>query len=433
MGIGRNLMVVHIVVLLATLGCTISPAIPDEFAVGKEVVFMTRHRSDGSDLGIPLHATPGTSAVSDTRPSGSTAIIIALGDAMHATWIQVRTESVEGWVKKTYVDEVHAMTGGMGTTPVTSYVVGCWNLEWFKAGKSRGFPEDGNGGPHLSARTDAQVAMIADVIATSLGAQLLVLNEINGTSGTDPDGDQIQVSPELDGLVSQLPAGWKYVIASSGEQQRVALLFNAQSVRVNEIVEFTVPPRRIQSKDIFERDPLAAHVTFLQAGVPRNDLVIVGLHLASGQDNNRNHDEAMQELQLRLNDAQAHGQLGGTQEHDVLLMGDLNANMFSPPAEHFFVDMDEVDGPWDVLASDGYPPTRLSGVPLALNSSRIDYIIASRVNEMRHGLVGDEVIDTSATVNTPLIQQHGGADSYRRDLSDHVPVTISVRVIQDND
>ena len=140
-------------------------------------------------------------------------------------------------------------------------------------------------------------------------------------------------------------------------------------------------------------------------------------------------------LRERLEASQQAGELGGTGEHDILIMGDYNANMFRGPAENFFIDMDApASNVWDVLAGDGYPATRLSGVPLGFRTSQIDYIIASRfVSGGRNGLVGQEVTALVATVHTNLVTLQGGADSFRRDLSDHLPVTVAVTVVADDD
>ena len=92
------------------------------------------------------------------------------------------------------------------------------------------------------------------------------------------------------------------------------------------------------------------------------------------------------------------------------------------------------NGDWDVLVGDNYPATRLSGVPLGLDRSQIDYVIVSRFRMgARTGLSGQEISAATATVHTGLIQAQGGADAYRRDLSDHLPVTVRVQIIDDDD
>jgi hypothetical protein len=89
-------------------------------------------------------------------------------------------------------------------------------------------------------------------------------------------------------------------------------------------------------------------------------------------------------------------------------------------------------GDWDVLADPSYPATRLAGVPLGPGDP-IDYILASRLRGSRHGLSGEEITASQATVHHELVAAQGGADNFRRDLSDHLPVTVDVRVGPDND
>ena len=89
--------------------------------------------------------------------------------------------------------------------------------------------------------------------------------------------------------------------------------------------------------------------------------------------------------------------------------------------------------PQDVLADAGSPATRLSGVSLVQRNSAIDYIIASRKTQHRHGLQGEEITEAQATVHEELIGAFQGPDGYRRRLSDHLPVTVRVRLNQDTD
>ena len=84
---------------------------------------------------------------------------------------------------------------------------------------------------------------------------------------------------------------------------------------------------------------------------------------------------------------------------------------------------------WDVLASDGnYPATRLSGVPLGFKESKIDYII---VSSCQQGLGGEEITVSDAQVHQELI--NGNPDKFRRYCSDHVPVTVPIRIQKDTD
>lgn len=115
-------------------------------------------------------------------------------------------------------------------------------------------------------------------------------------------------------------------------------------------------------------------------------------------------------------------------ENDILITGDFNANRFDDKLEQFWDEME--NSGWDVLGDNGssYPATRLSGHPLKLNKSKIDYIIVTKGGQ---GLAGEEVLADQATVHTGLVGQD--PVSFRRHASDHIPVTVRVRVMDDTD
>lgn len=402
----------------------------DDIEVGSNITFVQRLRPDGSDKGIPGHPSVGSRALSKRFPSGSSGTVTELGTGDHLNWIEVDLAGEKHWFVTKYVASVVAPADGSTGGTVR---IGCWNLEWFHSTRNRGFPEYQYGGPTYQTRTDEQIEEIAEVITDRVGMSLVVLSEINGVTSQGDDGESDVESPELNKLLGELPDGWDYTMGYSGRGQRLAFLFDGNKCRMNEVIEYDVPRREIQDEDIFARDPLAAHVSFLQNGAVKNDLVVFGLHLASGQQNHRNHDAAMKKVRELLAESLAAGELGGQNEHDIMFMGDLNANMFRPPVEQFFIEMDETDGKWDVLAADNYPATRLSGVPLGLDRSQIDYIIASRRSLTRNGLVGDEINgNVTATVHTELLQWKS-ADKFREDISDHLPVTIDLTVRSDDD
>jgi len=75
----------------------------------------------------------------------------------------------------------------------------------------------------------------------------------------------------------------------------------------------------------------------------------------------------------------------------------------------------------------------LQAPPLVQHNSAIDYIIASRKTQQRAGLLGEEITESQATVHEDLVPAFGGPDGFRRRLSDHLPVTVRVRVTNDTD
>jgi len=129
-----------------------------------------------------------------------------------------------------------------------------------------------------------------------------------------------------------------------------------------------------------------------------------------------------------LRQARTDGDCIPPDENDIVITGDFNANRFDNRREQFW-DRMESDG-WDVLGDNdaNYPATRLSGHPLGLHNSKLDYIIVTRGSQ---GLGGEEIQARQATIHTDLV----GTDpvSFRRNASDHIPVTVQVRMMDDTD
>ena len=153
----------------------------------------------------------------------------------------------------------------------------------------------------------------------------------------------------------------------------------------------------------------------LQGGQGRNDLIVIAVHLKSGQFLVENHNAAMARLVSRLGQAQLGGQLP-MGETDVLIAGDFDANRYDADEENFWTNVDPSGFNLSVLApSDGttYHPTRLAGVPLAPRS-QIDYLIASTVS----GGLKDDLVQTTAFVHADLLAPLG-FDDFREHVSDH--------------
>jgi endonuclease/exonuclease/phosphatase family metal-dependent hydrolase len=151
----------------------------------------------------------------------------------------------------------------------------------------------------------------------------------------------------------------------------------------------------------------------------------VGVHLASGQQKNKNHDQAMKMIVQELAAAKAKGWCIPPDENDIVIAGDFNASRFDDSEEKFWGEMEQHG--WDVLAdAPNYPATRLAGVPLK-PKSQIDYVIVTKGNG---GLGGEECVQTVAKVHSELAVE---PDTFREHGSDHLPVTIRVKVMDDTD
>lgn len=392
-------------------------------AAGDRVLLVERGRR------IPGHPEPGDRSISHRFPGG---IAVTITEVDSPTgWLHVRDdEGNAAWITRTYVGRpVTAETAPGGLC----YLVGTWNLEHFNQKKTRGFPENGMGGPTYPARSPEDVAAIARAIRDTLKLRVLILNEIMGKERTEDEGKP-SYSEELDALVAHLGPAFDYIITRSGRTQRIALLYDRRYARLNAATEFAVPRTEVEGDDIFARDPLLGHFTFLRDGQPMNDLLVVGLHLASGQSKAKNHDAAMKLLMQKLDEERARGLVLPRNEHDILIGGDLNASKYDKYKEAFFETLNT--GDWAVLAGDDYPATRLAGSKKTgrfqlLPRSQIDYLIVTRKTGQRAGLLGEEISSAQASVHQELAR--GDWDDFRRVYSDHFPVSTCVGVIPDND
>jgi endonuclease/exonuclease/phosphatase family metal-dependent hydrolase len=383
--------------------------------VGDNVVM-----SSANAAGVPVHPADGDNSYV-RWPNVTTGKVMAIG--AQSQWRRVESNGQSGWITVGYL----TVQPASDTDPeepgneLQSYVVGAWNLEWFSNTASRGFPEKNQGGPSYGPRTDADYVTIAQTIRDRINAKILVLSEIRGATATRSD--------ELDRLLQKLGGRWGYYLAPSSNPQRLAVLFDSSAVNCTRCIEIAVAEREIQSADIFDRDPLVCSFTFLDhTGTPRNDLLVVAVHLASGQGLNVNHDTAMAVLSRKLSAVTSDGTFSSS-EKDVLIAGDFNASRYDNKTEIFWDNTSPTSfkfKTWSPADGDDYPGTRLAGVPL-LPTSKIDYIMISG----RTGGLTDEIVEPSARVRIDLLP--ADFDLWREHQSDHIPVTVQIRIVADND
>lgn len=388
--------------LIAILFCITPPTIAQE--VGDSVILQS-----SNPAGIPMH--PADQDNSFVRwPNGSTATVVDIG-----TWIQVRApDGDEGWVTRRYVtviSEDHTETDG---NEQIAYVVGTWNIEHFKNSQARGFPENLFGGPTYP-QSDRDLNLVASIIRDSLQAAILVLNEINGVSGSNPPS-----SNELDGLMTALGPSWQYVISADGGTLRTAIIHDSSKADRGNCLEF--------GNASGPRDHIGCFFTFKAPdGTAMNDLVVIGVHLKSGQGRNNQHNAEMADLSAGFAGA-FDGDPLPTLERDVVIAGDFNANLYDSAQENFWNDF---AGTFDVdvlapTSFTDYAPTRLARVPLQPNSF-IDYVMASSLS----GGVWDDLVRSTAHVHGELLTSP--FEEFRRKVSDHIPVTIRIRLTADDD
>ena len=312
-------------------------------------------------------------------------------------------------------------------TPAASpstLAVGTWNLEYFGRRVIRGDPETRVGGPRYTPRRCADYAYIAGLIK-KIDAKVLALQEIYAYRSRG----RTYRSVGLNRLVWKLGRKrWAYRVGRSGRRQHLAFLYDRKAVRAKAFCEARFPWKMVDGQNLFYRQPLAGYFKLLHNGKEMNDFVIINLHLVSGLHRTHNHDLAVKKLLGEIRRRRWFRRCIPAGERDIVIAGDLNANRFDLFQERFW-DRLEKNG-WDVLADSParYPPTRLSGVPLRLRTSRLDYIIVTRGNG---GLAGEEIRQKTARVHTDLVGP--SPTVFRRRASDHLPVTVRIRSVRDRD
>ncbi len=366
--------------------------------------------------GVPVHPAAGDRSFERWK-NGTIGTVTRIDP--ETGWFRVEANGESGWIVKKYLTVVHVEEEPVAGAEALAYVVGTWNLEHFRDGASRGFPENTHGGPTYGPRTQSDFQQIARIISEQLSTKVLILNEINGRMGA-------KESDELDRLVSLLGGNWEYELTESGRRMRIAILYDSNSVHKEKCIEFEVAEQTVDNKDVFDRDPLACLFTFLDpTGRRMNDLIVVGLHLASGQHNVNNHNQAMEILQDRVEEALGDGTFPAG-EQDILIGGDLNASRYDTRTEDFWIGYDINDLEFVTLSpvnGPDYPGTRLAGVPL-FPRSQIDYLLTSTE-------LSEELVDPLAEVHLELLLS--GFDEFREHASDHIPVTVTVPVTEDDD
>ncbi len=380
--------------------------------VGDRVLLTSRNLA-----GVPVHPAAGDATY--VRWASGTAGSVRAVDA-GTGWLKVEAAGRSGWLTRTYLTVIAPEPQEADSLELPSQVVGTWNLEWLRDGAERGFPEYNQGGPRYGPRTDGDYQAIADVLRRRLGASIMVLTEVGGDAGGH--------SVELDRLKGFLGGGWGYVLGHTGGQQHVALVYDSAVARPGACREIAVPLEKVDDADVFARDPLVCRFTLLDRhGSPQNDLLVVGLHLASGQEKVRNHNRALAILRDSLHALVGPGGLAPG-ERDILIGGDLNSSRYDAAVEDYWTQYDSGPGGLKLVTlspveGDDYTATRLAGVPL-FPRSKIDYLIAS-------GGLAEEMVQLVAQVHDELLATD--FDQFRAHYSDHLPVTVRVRVVPDAD
>jgi len=289
-----------------------------------------------------------------------------------------------------------------------NYQICCWNLEHFSSTASRGFPEN----PGIPPRTDEQFNTLAAKIRDEIKAEIYLFSEIENEA-------------YLASFVQKIGSDWKYDIGIAGSNQKTAFVWNTKAVKVikgGDVVitdTFTASGRE---REIFDRDPQLLHIVFLDSeGNEKNDVLLIGFHMLSGERWNKQRQKGMEIL---LNGLPNYLNTNGfdTNEKDLVFLGDLNDDTFlkfydtKPDDQQLqFLFPYMVNEGYIGLVNQNYPGTRISG-------RKIDHIIISPDFD-------SECQDNEAKVLVPTMD----FSEYRIKFTDHFPVLINVKLHKDND
>ena len=258
--------------------------------------------------------------------------------------------------------------------------VATWNLEWFDSGPRGPGGQYGKRPWPTAYQTIAQILRGQGPFAGEPDLEVVGLEEIT-------DARYVET------LLRFLP-GWQYlVLPARAGSQRCALLWDGAEVRVQALPPLTLVTGKRQ----------AFHAR-LAAGALAFDYVVC--HLQSGASR---EDRGTREAQCRALAQWLHGQprTSPPTDSDVLIGGDLNAEADEAALQPLLSD------PWLVWCFAGWsqlPPTRPS------SGRTIDHLFYTPA--LRPRVAG-------ATVMQSAYQRLGEAQ-YRRLVSDHLPVMVSL-------
>lgn len=220
---------------------------------------------------------------------------------------------------------------------------------------------------------------------------------------------------------------WKFDIGVSSSKQKTAFVWNSAAIRVKKSGDIEIPyiffdSDKNKDRKIFVRSPQLLNIVFLDAdGREKNDILLIGLHLAAGHKWKEPRQEGMEILVSKVPEYLSSNEFD-TNEKDIIFLGDLNdatfLDLYDDKADeqqlnHLFPFM--VSEGFIALSGPNYPATRVNG-------RQIDHIIISPD-------FNPECIEDEAKVLVPSID----FNEYRIKFSDHFPVLINVKLHNDDD
>ena len=301
--------------------------------------------------------------------------------------------------------------------------VGVWNIERLSATADRGFPEL-RGDDQLPPRTDADLQQMAAYIRDELKVDALMISEIEADSPMSTE--QKPQSAQLNRVALEMGSNWKYFLGRTGGDMRLGLLFNTDRVQLKKLVNLDAPKFPVSGKDVLDRDPFIAWIAARDQGETKNDVLLVCMHLKSQQGPFK--DNRMAAIAKLIGDYK-HPKTrelltlpSPNEEPEVLILGDFNDSSFKSNGFRYLFDyLKGVEFTHIRNNGPNYPHTRVNG-------SQIDHIFGSKK------IIRDSMVSSSFKVHTvPGDDDQPLRMTYRKSLSDHFPVTVDLKLQDDND
>ena len=291
-----------------------------------------------------------------------------------------------------------------------------WNIEHLGS-TGRGFG-GGFGNGNLPLRTNAQLDEIAEFIRDTLQSDVIAVQEI---AKTGPN----HTSLELDHITAHMGANWEYFIADVPDDSDMVngFIWNTDTVTVLSQFTIDLPNIELAGKNLFDRMPVGLYLELNEPGqTDRTDIVLINVHLASGQGNDENHAIAMIAIEHVLNSTLRDNQIA---ESDRVILGDYNDN---PHALTTAGSLSHIQTLYQHMARKRY----VDLVPESMEFTRMNDNLTSLIDHiMANSSARNDILESEAERFTP-----GPSNTFatwRGTFSDHFPLSFTLESKTDFD
>ena len=291
-----------------------------------------------------------------------------------------------------------------------------WNIEHLGS-DGRGFG-GGFGAGNLPRRSEAQLRQIGEFIRDTLQSDVIAVQEI---AKTGPD----HTSLELDTITAHMGSNWEYFLADHPAESDMAngFVWNTDTVNVLKAFTMHLPNVALAGKELFDRRPIGVYLELKEEGeTDLNDIVLINVHLASGQDFDENHAIAMIAIEHAMNGVLRENEIA---ESDRVILGDFNDNPHALSAAGNPVHI-------RTLYDHTFRKTYVDLVPESLGFTRMDSNLRSLIDHvLANASARNDIIGAEVERFTP--GPSSGFAEWRETFSDHFPLSFLIESKTDFD